>query len=125
MRGVRVATERRANTAQFVRRYRRADTTTADQDPDLSRAALHGLADLFRVVRIIVRDRAVVSAEVSDLVARMSQFIYHSFIERVSTMICANRYPHHCLTCLSALSVSIRVIRGPITPAHASARSQH
>ena len=48
---------------------RGADTATANQYSDLSGAVLHGFAHLFGVVGIIVRNRAVVRAEVNQIVA--------------------------------------------------------
>ena len=69
--GVSVAAKRRANAAEFVRRNGSADTTAANQYPDLSGAVLHGLTNLFCVVRIIVRNGTVVSAEVDQLMTRV------------------------------------------------------
>ncbi len=65
--GIGVAAERRANAVEFISCHSGADTTTADQYANLSGAVLHGFADLFCVVRIVVRDRAVVRAEVDQL----------------------------------------------------------
>jgi len=94
MRGIRVAAERRANAVEFVSGNRRTNTTTADQYPNLRGATLHSFADLFRVIRIIVRNRTVVRAEIDQIVAGMTQFIDHSFIERIPTMICSDCNSH-------------------------------
>jgi hypothetical protein len=94
MRGIRVATKRRANAAEFVRCDRSANTTAAHQNADLRGAPLHRFADLFCVIGIIVGYRAVVSAKVDDFVAGAAQFFDHSLIERVSTVICADCNPH-------------------------------
>ena len=92
--GIRIAAKRRADAAQFVRRHRRAHTAAADQNPDLRRAGLHGFANQFCVIRIIVCNGAVVSAEVDDLVSAVPQFINHPLIERVPGMICSNSNSH-------------------------------
>src|ERR1043165_6035851 len=117
MRGIRVAAERRAHAAYLVRRDRRADATAADQNPNLSRAALHGFTNLLRIVRIIVGNRTVVSAEIGDLVAGVSQLIDHAFVERIPTMICANRNSHNnaraCCSTLSILKPSSRSATSP------------
>src|SRR5688572_31412860 len=75
MRRIRIAAKRRANAAQLVRRDRRAYTTPTDQHADLRRTVLHGFANQFCVIRIIVRNRAVVSAEVNHFMAGASQFL--------------------------------------------------
>ena len=94
MPGIRIAAKCRANSPQLVRRDRRADATAADQNSNLSRAVLYGFANLFRVVRIIVGNGAVVSAEVGDFMPGASQFINHSLVKRVTTMISADGNPH-------------------------------
>src|SRR5262245_17642995 len=94
MRGICVAAERRADAVEFVGGHRSTDTTTADQYSELGSAVLHGFADLFRVVRIIVRDRPVVCAEVDKIVTRVAELIDDPFIERITTMICSDRNTH-------------------------------
>src|SRR6185369_10924407 len=93
MRGIRVAAERRANTVEFVCGDGSPYATTAHEYSDLG-AILHRLADLFRVVRIIVRDGAVVRAEVDQIVAGAAQLFNDPFIERITTMICSDCYAH-------------------------------
>src|ERR1700750_2452651 len=94
MRVIGVAAERRANAVEFVRGDRSTDTTTADQYSDLRGAILHSFADLFRVIRIIVRNRAVVRAEVDQIVTRVAQLINDPFIERITAMVCSDCYSH-------------------------------
>src|SRR5690349_22494257 len=94
MRRIRVAAERRANAVEFVSSDSGAHATTADQDSDLSGAVLDSFADLFGVIRIIVRDRAIVRAEVDQIVTAMAQFFNHPFIEWIPRMICPNRNSH-------------------------------
>ena len=64
MGGIGVAAQRRADTVEFVSGNGRAHTTATDQYADFGVAVLHGFTDLFGVVGIIVRDRAIVGAEV-------------------------------------------------------------
>src|SRR5215217_731388 len=97
MRGIRIAAERRANAVEFVGGDGSANTTSADQYSDLCGAVLHGLADLFCVVRIIVRDRAVVRAEVHQIVTGVAQLFNNPFVERITTMICSDCYAHKSL----------------------------
>ena len=94
MRGIGVAAERRANAVDFVCGDSGSDATTANNYSDLSSAILHGLAYLFSVVRIIVRNRAVMRAKVDQIVTRMTQLFNHPFIEWITSMICSNRYSH-------------------------------
>src|ERR1044072_7157661 len=92
--GIRVAAEGSADAVEFISGNSSADPTTANQYSDLSGAILHRLADLFRVVRIIVRNRAVVRAEVDHIVPRLTQLLDDPFIERVTTMICSDCNTH-------------------------------
>src|SRR5678815_2014712 len=56
MRGIRVATQRRANATQLVGSNCSADSTTANQDSNFRIASLNRLANLTGVIRIIIRD---------------------------------------------------------------------
>jgi len=93
--GIRVATECRANAVEFVSRNRSADTTPANQYANLRGAILHRFGNLFRVVRIIVRNRTVVRAEIDQIVASMAQFFNNSFVEGITAMICSNCNAHN------------------------------
>src|SRR6476661_629619 len=93
MRGIRVAAERRANAVEFVSGDGGPYATTAHQYSNLG-AILHRLADLFRVIRIIVRYGAVVRAEVDQIVASVAQLFNNPFVERISTMICSDCNTH-------------------------------
>src|SRR5215217_7689257 len=95
--GIRVTAERRTDAVEFVCGHRRTDTTPADQYTDLSGAVLHGFADLFRVVRIIVRDRTVVRAEIRYLMTRFRELCDYPFVERITTMICSNCNSHYVI----------------------------
>src|SRR5215217_3267023 len=94
MRGICVATERRANAVKLVGGNSSADTTTADQYPDLGGAVLHGFCDLFCVVRIVVRNRAVVRAEVDQIVTGVAQLFDHPLVQGITAMICSDCYAH-------------------------------
>jgi hypothetical protein len=97
MSGIRVTAERGANAEELISGDSRAHTTPADQYSNLSGAVLHGLADLFGVIRIIVRDGAVVRAEVDQIMTTMPQLFNHPFIQRITRMISSNRDPHFVL----------------------------
>jgi len=57
-------------------------------------AVLHGLPDLFGVVRVVIGNRTVMCAEVDQIVPAMTQFFNHPFIERITGMICSDCNPH-------------------------------
>ena len=61
-RGVGVRTERRTDSAVFVRRHGHSDAGPAKQYADVAGSALHLAADLVRVNRVVYRVRAVCSA---------------------------------------------------------------
>src|SRR5689334_16555474 len=94
MRGISVAAECGANAVEFVGGNGSADAAAANQQADLGVAVLNGVADFHRVVRIIVGDRAVVSAEVDQLVARFAQFFDGPLVERITRMIRTDCYSH-------------------------------
>jgi hypothetical protein len=95
--GIRVATECRANAVEFVSRDRSADSTPANQYANLRGALLHRFGNLFRVVRIIVRNRTVVRAKVNQIVMGMAQFLDDSFIQRITAMIRSDYNSHFAL----------------------------
>jgi len=95
--GVSVAAECRADAVKISSGHCRTDTTPADEYPDFRGATLHRFTNLFCVVRIIVRNGAVVSAEVDQLMPLLLQFLDHSLIERVTTMIRANSDSHNLI----------------------------
>ena len=92
--GIGIAAKRRAYAAQFVCRHRSTDTAAANQNADLDSARLHGFAYLFCVIRIVVGNGAVVSAEIDDLIAGLTQLINYPLVERVPGMICSNSNSH-------------------------------
>src|SRR5689334_8541623 len=94
MRSIRVAAKRRANAVEFISGHGGAYSAAADQGSDLSGAVLDSFADLFGVIRIIVRDRAIVRAGVDQSVTAMAQFFNRPFIEWIPRMICPNRNSH-------------------------------
>jgi len=94
MRGVSITAKRSANAVDLIRRDRRSHTAAADQNPDVGRTGLHGFSNRLGVVRIIVGNGSVVSAEIRDLVSGRPQFFHDPFVERIPTMICTYRNPH-------------------------------
>jgi hypothetical protein len=95
--GIRIATERCSYATKLVSGNRSANSAAADQNADLYRSILYRFANLACIVWIVVRDRAIVSAEVSKLMPDLPQFFDHSFIERVAAVICADSNSHRGL----------------------------
>src|SRR5215204_3583138 len=95
--GIRVTAEGGANDVELVGGNSGADTAAADQYADLSGALLHGFAYLDCVVRIVVRNGAVVRAEVDQIVASLAQFFDDPFVEGITAMICSNCNAHKIL----------------------------
>src|ERR1051325_3005213 len=93
MRRIRIAAKRGANPEQLISRDCGADTTAANQYSDLRGACLHRFANLFRVVRIIVGNGTVVSAEVDQLMD-LAQFFNDPLVEGISSMIRSDSYSH-------------------------------
>src|SRR6185369_5225067 len=93
MRGIRVAAKRRTNAVEFVCGDGSPYATSAHEYSELG-AILHRLADLFRVVWIIVRNGAVVRAEVDQIVAGVAQLFNNPFVKRITTMICSDCNTH-------------------------------
>src|ERR1051326_9141602 len=94
MRGIGVAAECGANAVEFVGSDSSADAAAANQQANFGIAVLNGLADLYSVVTIIVRDGAVVSPEVDQIVAQFAQLFDNPLVEWVTSMIRADRYSH-------------------------------
>src|SRR6267143_364520 len=92
--GVGVAAERSANPQEFVRGNRGANTAAADQNTNLSRAALHSLSDFQRVIRIVIRLRAVMRAEISNLMTGAAQLLNDALVKRIASMVGANSNSH-------------------------------
>jgi len=92
--GIRVAAERGANAVELVGGNSGADTAAADQYADVSGAILHGFAYLDCVVRIVVRNGAVVRAEIDQIVASLAQFFNDPFVEGITAMICCDSNTH-------------------------------
>src|ERR1041384_3824896 len=92
MRGVGVAAERGANAVKFVCSDSSADAAAANQHANFGVAVLNCVAHLDGVVRIIIRDGAVVSAEVDQLLGRLVQLFNDPLVERVTSMIRADCY---------------------------------
>src|SRR5215213_553526 len=130
MRGISVAAECGADAVEFVGCDSGTDTAPANQQSNLSVAVLDGVANLFRVVRIIVGNGAVVSAEVDQIITGAAQFFDDPLVERVTSMIRGNRYSHNsynnaraCFKTLSTLNPSSRNATSP--GADAPNRSRH
>ena len=111
MRGVSVTAKRRANAAQFIRRHRRANATATNKNPNLRGVRLHRFTHQLCVIRIVVRNGTVVSAEVSHLMPRLSQLFNDSQIERVTSMISTNCNPHKIRQNPSLLPLSQQATR--------------
>src|SRR6185369_5338188 len=94
MRRIGVTAECSPDAVEFVGGDSSTDATTTDEYSDLGGAVLHSFADLFCVVRIIVRNRAVVRAEVDQIVTSLAQLFNDPFVERITPMICSNRDSH-------------------------------
>ena len=94
MRGIGVAAQRGTNATQLVSSNCGADTATADQQPNLRRTILDCFTNLFCVVRIIVRNGTIVSAEIDELMTGAAQFIDHPLVERKTPMIGADCETH-------------------------------
>src|SRR5215212_599845 len=94
---IRVTAERGANAVELVGGNGGADTAAADQYADVSGAILHGFAHLDCVIRIIVRNGAVVRAEVDQIVASLAKFFDDPFVEGITAMICSNCNAHKTL----------------------------
>src|SRR5215470_3876168 len=94
MRGIGVAAECCANAVEFVGSDGSADAAAANQQTDLGIAVLNGVPDLYSVVGIIVRDGAVVSAEVDQVMAHLAQLFDDPLVERITRMIRADCYSH-------------------------------
>ena len=136
VRGIRVAAKRRANAAKFIRRDCCANTAPANEYADLGVALLHCFAELFCVVRIIVRNRTVVRAEVDQFVSAVAQFLNDALVQRITCMICGDgdaqvapplhaRY-NKARACFSTLSTLKPSSRNAISPgAEAPKRSRH
>jgi|SRR5215213_2020282 len=97
MRGIGVAAECRANAVKFVGGDSSTDTTAADQYAYLRVAVLHRFTYLDRVVRVVIRDSAVVRAKIDEIVTRMAQLVDYPFVEGITAMICSDCYAHKTL----------------------------
>jgi hypothetical protein len=91
MRRIRVAAECCANPTQLVGSNCSTDATTANQDSNFRVAPLNRLANLNGVVRIIIRDRTIVGTEVRDFMTSGAKLFDHTFVQRKSAMVCADR----------------------------------
>src|SRR2546421_4581447 len=94
MRRVGVGNEGRAHASDLIRGHVCTDAAAADYDPDLRTPLAHGLADLPSIIRIIIRLRAVVRAEVFEFMSGRAQFFKHALVQRIPAMICADCDSH-------------------------------
>src|SRR5258705_13228357 len=108
MAGVGIPAKCGANAAKFVCGNCGSHPTATNQNANLCGLGLYGLPNLFYVVWIVVRNGAVVSTEVNQLMSASAQLFNHSFVQWVATMICANCDSHtnHLRSRRSSLSFS-------------------
>src|ERR1700752_660762 len=92
--GVRIAAKCCANAAHFVCGYRGANTAAANKYSNFSNAVLYSLAYQFRVIGVIVRKRAVVRAEVDQIVPSLFEFLDDALVERIAGMIRTDCYTY-------------------------------
>src|SRR6266545_4946460 len=97
MGGVSIAAQTRPDAPQLICSNRSADSASADQNPNLRLTGLDRLAHLQCVIWIVVRLRTVMGSKIKDFVTELAQFFNYPFIERVTSMICADSDSHNRL----------------------------